>query len=191
MATRRIDPDQLAREIARRATSDRLGGEHGFVIPSKYVEQALELIERGETAAAAAIFDVVCEASPRSGEAFNNRGFCRLPDDPAAALHDLEKAASLGMDGAPTTVGNRMFALSRLGRYATALEVADAWWSSSRSAAGRIYMWDFHHDGNLVMKVDPVEYVADLASEIGQSSGDAVSHSRWRKRLETRRGEPS
>jgi hypothetical protein len=41
MATRRIDADLLAREIARRATSDRLGDGHGFVIPSKYVQERL------------------------------------------------------------------------------------------------------------------------------------------------------
>jgi hypothetical protein len=191
MATRRIDANLLAREIARRATSDRLGGGHGFVIPSKYVERALALIGRGETAAAAAIFDVVCEASPRSGEAFNNRGFCRLPDNATAALQDFEKAASLGMGGTPTTVGNRMLALFRLGRFATALEVAETWWSNTRVATGKSFMWDFDDSLNRIIEVDGLEYVAELASVIAETSGDSLSHSRWRSRLDNRHGDPA
>jgi hypothetical protein len=92
------------------------------------------------------------------------------------------------MGAAPTTVGNRMLALSRLDRFSTAPEVAEGWWSGTRTDAGRIYMCNFRDPRSAVTEVDSIEYIAELAAEIAHKSGDVGSHARWEGRLSGRRG---
>ncbi|MHB8290087.1 MAG: hypothetical protein ACYDEY_12790 [Acidimicrobiales bacterium] len=184
MHFRRLDYGKVAVEIARRVVSEQTIDRGSFPIASKYVTLTLELLKRGERAAAAAIYDGVCQASPRSADAFNNRGFCILPDFPESALQDFERASSLGMSRAVTTVGNQLLAMLQTNRLASALELAERVWMDLREM-GTISMWDPTTDEPTIIEVPSGRsYIASLATLIAQRAGDEVSGQRWRQRLD-------
>ncbi len=185
MRTRRIKKEDLAEEIARRFASDDDGADGaGVGYSGKYVGVAVDLLKKGERASATAIFDVVCRTSPRSADAFNNRGFCRLPDEPAEALTDFEHAMKLGAKDFALTVANRVLALHRLDRNATALEVAEETWGALRKSNGTSYLWDFTKPDAVLIEVEDCRaYLADLAATVAESSGDSARGIRWRERL--------
>jgi hypothetical protein len=181
MKSRRVDAAELQREIARRYVADPSEGG-GAPDASHYVGRALGYLQTGQRAAAAAMFEVVCEMSPRSGEAFNNHGFCILPDAPEQALFDFERAESFGYSNPEILLGNKMFALNRLERYATALDLAEEAWDSLASRGG--YLWDFRSaTPSLLDMVDTRLYVADLALMIATKSAGHAAKARWEERL--------
>jgi hypothetical protein len=185
MRTRQVGAEDLARVIAAKAASGETAGGGSSLTVSGFVKPALEHLQEGRHATAAAIFDACRIAAPSDAEAHNNYGFCVLPTDPQEALAALETAAQLGMRYAPVNVANRMLALVRLGRPATALEVASrfaatrAW---SRPAFGFLWSWDAEPP-----KLSAVEdirlYVAAFALDVATNVDDDVAIRSWKRRL--------
>ena len=193
MRARRIAREDLACAIANRATGTPVGGLGPASLPlAKYVGVAVELLQKGERASAAAIFDVACNMSPRAPEPFNNRGFCRLPDEPDAAVHDFEKAIALGLPDIALATGNRMLALHRLGRNASAMAIADELWMNGVGSRSQVFVWDFRADTpTLISGVDSGAYVADLATFIAEQASDDTLAAVWRARLAARQSPPA
>jgi tetratricopeptide (TPR) repeat protein len=184
MQQRRIEEADVGRLIADRTVSGRDPARAPSIPAYKYVTVALDLLASGNRNAAVAIFDLACQADPSSAEAFNNRGFCRLPDSSAEALRDFEKAAQLGLEGDPVNLGNRMLALHRLGRNATALELAERIWPSQRRRPPAIgYMWDFTSEEHATARFSDVRaYVTSLAVHVATDAGDARAAGEWTAR---------
>jgi len=130
--------------------------------------------------------------SPRAPEPFNNRGFCRLPDEPDAAVHDFEKAIALGLPDIALATGNRMLALHRLGRNASAMAIADELWMNGVGSRSQVFVWDFRADTpTLISGVDSGAYVADLATFIAEQASDDTLAAVWRARLAARQSPPA
>ncbi len=186
LGLRRIDARQLSVVIADRTTSDPGDRSDAFAI-SKYVGVAADLLASGQRDAAVHIFDMACSLSPGSGEAHNNRGFCRLPDDPEAALVDFERARALGVSDPLVAAANRSLALHRLGRNASALKVAADAWPGGMAANNDATMWDCRAVEPSLLTIDSQLYLAELGAEIAQRSGDVASAGTWIARIQERR----
>lgn len=186
LGLRRIDARQLAVVIADRTTSDR-GDRSDALTISKYVGVAAELLASGQRDAAVQIFDMACSLSPGSGEALNNRGFCRLPDDPESALVDFERARALGVSDPLVNAANHSLALHRLGRNASALKVAAGAWPGGMTANNDGTMWDFRAVEPSLLTIDSQLYLAELGAEIAQDGADIASARTWNSRAEERR----
>ena len=186
LGLRRIDARRLAMVIADRTTSDRDHRSNALTI-SKYVGVAADLLASGQRTAAAQIFDMACSLSPDSGEAHNNRGFCRLPDDPETALIDFAHARALGVGDPLITAANQCLALHKLGRNASALKIAADVWPSDMVSRNSATMWDFRATTASLSTVDSQLYLAELAAEIAERSGDIPAATVWIARADERR----
>jgi hypothetical protein len=185
MSFRKLDRADVATAIADREVDQRKGSD-SFVV-SKYSGRAIELLERGDRSAAVTLFDIACDLSPESANAHNNRGFCRLIDDPALALNDFEIARNLGTVDPFLPAANQMLALHRLQRNASAMKIAEDAWGWDWARADRAVMWDFRTDEAVLTRTDSLLYLAELAAEIARTSGDAVAEAKWRSRASQRR----
>lgn len=179
MQARRIDWKDVAQEISERSTGSRGPRGSGSLPIGKYVGVALDLLKRGDRQSAVAIFDVACRALPLSGEALNNRGFCRLPDDPKSALDDFEQAAEIGGADPFVIAANRMLALRFLDRASSALLLADDCWASE-AITGGAWLWDYRAAEPTIIAVENVRtYIAELAALIAHESDDRLKAERW------------
>ncbi len=186
MASRRIDRAELACVMASRLSSGESSRTPDRLVMGKYVGVALDLLRKGERVAAFNIFDVACSLSPESGEAHNNRGFCRLPDDSSAALADFQRARRLGTSDPFVTAGNQMLALHKLARNSAALKIAEDSWTWNVDCASLATMWDFRSDEPALLHLDSLQYLADLAETIASRSHDVVGAALWNSRLGSR-----
>jgi len=185
MRTRQVTQADLALAIAHRKAGDSERSDHDVLAVSAFVSTALEHLQAGRRGLAAAIFDACRKAAPENAEAHNNYGFCLLPDDPAMALNALETAARLGMETSPVNVANRIFALLKLGRLGSALEVAESFAESGQGTQFG-YLWNTVSDREpRVIPVNDVsEYIARLALEIAIQAGEETAAKTWRGRLD-------
>jgi tetratricopeptide (TPR) repeat protein len=182
MKARRLKADDVARTIADRFTSANPLNRNAELIVGRYVPMAVELLQSGERVAAAAVFDVACELSPSSADAHNNRGFCRVPDEPSEALADFEHALLLGPSNPPVTIANKVLCLHKLGRNTTALKVAEDAWESLEDG-NTATLWDYSSKGaSLLQDAQPRYYLAGLAARIAALSGDSLSATIWKAR---------
>lgn len=182
MQERKILAADLSREIANRAATGTLTTTPASASIGRYVQPAIELLTLGNLDAAISIFDVLCDVAPMSAEAFNNRGFCRLPKNPVDALRDFERACKLGMAQSPITIANRVLALRKLNRASSALALAEEEWDGLQSG-GSCFLWNFATDVPVVIEVeDPVQYLVSLVTLIADESCDDVAASVWRSR---------
>jgi tetratricopeptide (TPR) repeat protein len=103
----------LGRPAEARAAYDRATGLPGTAAEQALINQAILLMEQGETAAAEAAFDGVTTLFPRSASAWFNRADVRKfePDDPA--LHAMRTLLDSGEDIA---VNDRMLLHFALGK---------------------------------------------------------------------------
>jgi hypothetical protein len=185
MASRRIEKNHLACVLADRVTSSKLLQNSDDLVIGKYVGVAADLLAKGDRVAAFTLFDIACGLSPDSGTAHNNRGFCRLHDDPSEALTDFERARNLGTLDPFVTVGNQMLALHKLGHNASALKVAADAWTWNRDFATGATMWDFRTDEPTLLEVqNSLLYLAELAETIADRSGDESGAIVWHSRVE-------
>jgi hypothetical protein len=191
MVARRIDEADLACAIADRAASGEISRKASTSItPNQYVRYAVRAIDEGRRSLAANLFLATREVSPYSADAQNNYGFCILPDRPDEALNAFEEAARLG-DRSPTNVGNRMYALMKLGRLTSALDLAEqvvqTFAENRRSDSG--WMWsiaDENCEEPPLLEVDDMRvYNLDLAVHIAELTGDAALSEQWRLRRDT------
>jgi hypothetical protein len=184
MRARNVGSEQLAQVIATKAASGETGRGSKNLTVARFVRPAIGHLQEGRYANAAAIFDACRIAAPSDAEAHNNYGFCLLPTNPQEALTALETAAELGLRYEPVNVANRMLALVRLGRPATALEIASrfaatpAW---SRPAFGFLWSWD-GESPKLTEVKDIRLYVAAFALDVATKANDEAAIHSWKRR---------
>lgn len=174
LAARSIDINDLARTLAQAAAnpvSDTL---------TEIKITAIRLLMSGRYNTAAAMFDAARQDNWDDPELQNNYGFCLLTDNPLEALKALELAAKLGFS--PTVnICNRVLALFKLGRHATALEVADQAierWSDLNLDPS--FLWDFTtSEPKLLTRVRPRWYLLELATYVADASGNELVAARW------------
>jgi hypothetical protein len=174
LAARLIDSNDLARTLAHAAAnpvSDAL---------LEIKNTAVRLLVSGRRDTAAAMFDAARQDNWDDPELQNNYGFCLLPDDALEALKALDLAAKLGFS--PTVnICNRVLALFKLGRHATALEVADQAverWSDLDFAPS--VLWDFTaSEPKLLTRAHPRWYLLELATYVADASGNELVAARW------------
>jgi hypothetical protein len=191
MSARQISEDDLGRVIAARVTTDvdEKRPHPRAMTPSTFIATAVEHLEAGRRSAAAAIFDACRIALPNDPEAHNNYAFCILPDDPSTALTELELAAELGLRREPINVANRMLALYRLGRLASALELAEHCATDERFGRRAVvaFLWEWGAEANqpkLLSVSNAYLYVARFALHIARESSDDAGTRLWSRRLE-------
>ncbi|WP_158711431.1 tetratricopeptide repeat protein [Streptomyces xylophagus] len=142
---------------------------------------ATELVLAGRVASAAELLEMAVRKDPHNPSLLNSLGFCLVPQDPKRALVDLERAYELGFT-ATMNLCNRLYALLRLGKYASVLELADravAEWGELDQ--GRLILWDFMASSPVVKRsACPRCYVRDIALYVANNYGDDASRRRWR-----------
>jgi hypothetical protein len=192
MKLRRVDGDQLSREIAKRKVSEEKDYRESIAEPSHFVSKALDLLSNGNHVAATTIFDVLCQMNPSSGSAFSNRGFCRIQFDPEAAAKDFDTAEKLGVNnlGKLLVLGNKLLCFNILERNASALEIAENWWED-RSDCDMVgmtfdcYMWDVNSSVPKVVAVKDIRaYICALASIVASKVGNQAQADLWTLRQE-------
>lgn len=193
MGCRTVSKPELAESIASASSPARGGANRAgqLLTADVYVQAALKMLTEGRRVAAAAVFEAVIAIAPLDVKAHNNHGFCLLVDDPVQALRSLDTAAKLGMQVNSMNVGNRMFGLARLGRIATALDIAERffWARAEDENPGGAFMWTFEGDPRLEQVVATQLYVAELAEHLAREDGDALLAQVWQDRAAIIRGE--
>lgn len=197
MNFRRIERESIACEIAARSMSSSMSHRSGSMNPSQFIPKALDLLKNRDFSAAATVFDVICQLNPHSSDAFNNRGFCRIPTDIESALKDFDHATELGIQRSlePLTVGNRMYCYMKLNRSTSALEVAEKWWNSNTTIGSAqdlttCVMWDFEGAEPVVRDyTDSRIYICQLARHVASINQDVASSQRWSLREQEIRGD--
>lgn len=186
MNSRRIDRLQLAEAIANMAAGEAEVDQAASVSSDQYVHLAARMLEEGRRSAAAGVFEAQRTVSPGDATAHNHHGFCLLIDEPEEGLLSLERAASLGLGNDAVNVANRMFGLRALNRRASALGLAERYWSTREPDADRApaYLWDIRAPGQLLTAADPHAYIAELALAVVAGSGDIGDEATWRHRLD-------
>jgi tetratricopeptide (TPR) repeat protein len=149
------------------------------------------MLREGKRREAAAVFEALTNLNPRNAAAWNNRGFCLLPDDPATALTFLEKAANLGYGSRGINAANRTLALFRLGRYATALELVEQATTDVSALRDSAFLWSIESDLPEVIHYDnALAYMVDLAKRSADAAGDSTASRRWLERPSHNDDEP-
>ena len=184
MHARVIDEGTLNAAIATRSV---MGGSPRAGSPlaaDSYVKPAVEMLREGRRQSAAAIFEAIARVSPHSRDAHNNLGFCLLPDEPEVALREFNLAAKLGMGDNCMNIANRMLALVYLRHFASALSLADKFYSSLDSVVAPVtcYMWSLDAPQEVVTVTNVRMYVAEVAEMAARLSNDQVLAEKWRDR---------
>jgi hypothetical protein len=189
MQGRSMDSLALNAEIASRRVLGKQPQKAPEPAAQQYVLPASEMLREGRRQAAAAIFEALTRVSPDDRVAHNNFGFCLIPDSPELALAELEIAADLGMRNDSMNTGNRMLALSKLGRVTTAIEIADRFYDAIESAVTQrnCFMWSFDENPELINVPYSHLYVAELAEDLARRAGDAQLAERWHDRADALR----
>lgn len=166
MQLREVNAKQLSPVMA-----DRLAIKAGPkpTLAQTLVQPALAFLKDGRRLEASALFEAATRREPNSAEAHNNLGFCRLPDDPAAAL--VHFTAALSARGGDKNVidMNRILALAALGRHTSAIDLATAFLSDAPEPNGPTvaWLWDvdsiLESDSPVIIEVkDSREYVKQI-----------------------------
>jgi hypothetical protein len=186
MQSRRIVKAELYEAIADSHVRGTSRPGAGFLSADTYVGTAVDMLQAGRRAGAAAVFEAQRIVAPSDPRAHNNYGFCLLMDDPARALHALEQAANMGLRWWDVNVANRMLGMTMLGRSTSALELATQFWINRGEKVRTVnaYLWDFESlEGDaspvLLSDTDPHVYVARLAAQIASSAGDDHLAGSW------------
>ena len=141
MQLREIPMDRISAVMADRLTQ---GQTHSsLALLSNLVGPSLDFIKEGRRMEAAALFEASIRLDSTSADAYNNLGFCILPDNPIKALKYFEKALELGdiYSNRHIYIANRILALSILGKRTLVIQEAQNFicpdWAKGRGT----YMW--------------------------------------------------
>ncbi len=193
---RRIAEPDVSKAIASRVAPAQRDQQPGEVegefrqAPGLSIGQltvaAIEFLEAGRRAAAAALFEAARRENPNDPDVRNNYGFCILPEDPEAGLQEIHAAGELGYAGMDITLANRVYGLFRLGRFASALEVAGRLFREE-DVGQQAYLWDWRKgpDNATVINVNTRQYAVQLALDIAREAGDISQISLWASRAES------
>lgn len=169
MLTRVVLEEELSKVMADRLARSE---QRTPALADSFVKQAIELLNKGRRDDAILLFKAATLKEPNSAQAYNNLGFCLLPDDPHLALQHFEKALTLdGVDkGLANT--NRILTLVMLGRRASAIDLANSVLSADNMSGPYFsWLWDYNSLINdnvpqLIECKDLEEYIRGLVEAI-------------------------
>ncbi|MDE0656023.1 MAG: hypothetical protein OXH58_05555 [Acidimicrobiaceae bacterium] len=165
MSVRYVRQEELDRHIAARAVD---GATTGKKLTDHLVKPAVAFIEDGQPAKAATLFEAVTLEEPDDPAAFNNLGFCLIPDQPERALVALERSLILPACDTLLNSINRAVCLGRLGRYTSAIDLASSALETIDNNENFFsWLWDVqdllaNNSAALVTCDDPAQYLTDL-----------------------------
>lgn len=141
MRLREIPIDRISAVMADRLTKGQSYSR--FSLVSSLVGPSLGFIKEGRRMEAAALFEASIRLESTSADAYNNLGFCILPDNPSRALKYFEKALELdNIHGQQLYIANRILALSILGKRTLVIQEVQNFtcpkWAKGR---GTYIMW--------------------------------------------------
>ncbi len=177
MMIRVVSIEQLSKVMADRlAYSEQrpstLADNFPSTLADNFVIQAVKFLKEGRRSDAVTLFRAAVLKEPDSAKAYNNLGFCLLPDDPNRALRCFEKALKLnGVDIRLVNV-NRILALAVLGRRASAIDLAQSFLGSDNvSDYVHSWLWDYDSllgkgDPELIECLNYEEYVRGMVEKI-------------------------
>ncbi len=174
MAERTISEERLARLAMQRAANAQNAERPAVKAfePARYVPHALRLLRSGDLAGASRVFEGLVELSPGHSTAWNNLGFCQLPDDANAALVSFRRAEALSRFPSMIALANETLALHLLSKDEEALEVAsEALEASQPVDSGHAWVWQHpSSDPSKPLSLGDVsdvrQYLVELADHI-------------------------
>lgn len=132
-----------------------------------FIPIVAQYLRKGESEKAVDVYDAVVSVIPADAYAQNNRAFCLLPINPAAALVELEKANELGYADL-ANLADRVLALHLIGRTEEAVALGVTEEAQSKIPSGSGLMWILHDDRSLQLSawIDIREYIRSLLVKI-------------------------
>jgi len=174
----------LTREEIATALADRAMVSKDVIDPytmKALTDQALVLLDDGQRAAAAALFDAARTLKPLDLQAQNNYAFCILPDKPDQARTLLKDLLFRGVPKLPITWCNLALAESLLGQRDEALEACQQAYDAE-AIPGKAYLWKRRGDEWVVDRVDPRSWTIRFGAQLEQSAGTTGA---WAERLKS------
>lgn len=179
MSVRKVSETELAMAMADRLAADTTPLPEPAVRSSELAEQlvvpAVNFIREGRRAEAAVLFEAATHHEPHNPAAFNNLGFCLLPDNPNRALEYLEKAAEAVNGDNELFDANRILCLTSIGRYTSAIDLAAAYLARYEASTSRpsTWLWDIgsilHGDDPKLIELRELRsYVKEILEEARQ-----------------------
>lgn len=83
--------------------------------PTEYTTRASQLLVNGDWPQATRIFEGLVDLAPGDATAWNNLGFCQLPEDPSQALVSLRRSEALSRNHSLLCSANQVLALHLIG----------------------------------------------------------------------------
>lgn len=174
MLIRVVSEEELSKVMA-----DRLARSEQRVsaLADSFIMRAIEFLKKRRRDDAVLLFKAATLKEPKSAKAYNNLGFCLLPDNPNLALQHFEKALTL-VDGIDKRLvnTNRILTLAILGRPASAIDLGNSVLSADKMSGQFIYwLWDYNslindNIAQLIRCTDLGEYVRGLVEKISNKS---------------------
>ena len=99
-----------------------------FRIRAAFTQQAIGLVQLGDTQGATTLLKVACELHPGDWMLANNYGFCLIPSDPDLAMIALAKAGGMAVlsSSVPLIEANKAMAMIRAGHFVEAAGIIAA-----------------------------------------------------------------
>lgn len=162
-----LDQGEVDEAVFQRLHHPERGNVSSGFDPKDFVARAVVLLRRGESRAAADIFQGIVELRPADPEAWNNLGFCQLSFDPRVALFSLGRSAMFGEDLNKVRVANQMLALHMVGRDADARSL-EALVRSRERNGDEAWLWGHERAGSCgeLVSVGVDDYISSLCAHI-------------------------
>lgn len=186
MAEEKVDKSELNAELARRSAHS-IGGDPDpqSVLASEVDSHARILVGQGRYHEAAALFEFAVLRLPFDAEVRNNLGFCLMPENPGAALKELEAAGCMGYDHPVVNVYNRACCYLALDQPRTAMAIAEEYWAATAlpSVNGAVlWQWPPEPDWVLTDVEEPSGALAELMTRVASGMGWQEEQLRWEER---------
>jgi len=186
MAHRRIAAAALTHEISSRTVQARQqdsARKSTSLSTREMTSTAIEFLDAGRRAEAAALFEAAKRVNPQDPEVINNYGFCILPDRPDEGLREIKSAGDLGYPHRAITLANRMYGLLRVGRLTSALEAAERFLIEGQGYEAA-YLWDWQRapENPAAFWIPIRRYITQLGLHIAELTGDETQVKIWVER---------
>jgi len=185
MIEREVDKDELNAELARRSAHSRGDPDPQSVLASEVDSHARNLVAQGRHHEAAALFEFAALQRPYDADIRNNLGFCLMPENPRAALKELETAAYMGYDHPAVNVYNRACCHLVLEQPRDAMAISEEHWAATTlpEAHGAIlWRWPPDPDWSLTKVDEPNGALAELMTRLACNMGWQEDQLRWEER---------
>lgn len=154
MAKRRVEVDQLAREIADRSVVERNATQDRAkrIAPEDFTSVILDHLNAGRYIAAVTLLDGIRQLRPTDELVLNNLGFCQIAINLEEAIETLNESIAMSRRPSSLTVANLAFAHFRLGHLEEAIRHAHLCLTLEPQTG--VYLWAERADGSLAVEAN-------------------------------------